>query len=500
MIVFRKFINRHDELAFLNNEYQSDDFSFTVIYGRRRVGKTELIRNFQMDKPHIYFLADKRGTQSNLHRFRKNAAAFFNDYEPKLDTFDDVFEYIKTKWNAAQNTREKLIIVIDEFSYLAQMDDSIPSVFQLIVDEILKGGLYSSSPTINPTPTPATSSSSAFHLILCGSSVSMMEKTTLAYSSPLYGRRTGQIQLKPILYRHIADFFPELSQDELVRIFGATGGVPFYLQFFNPHNTFHDNLKNVVFAKEAVLYAEGEFLLREELREPATYMNILFAISQGATRPGEIASKSFMEAKDLPYYLDTLIKLGFVRKEHPVTEKTTAKKTIYRIDDNFLRFWFRFVLSYKGELEQGNKEPSVDDVKNNYNRYLGETFEQISREMLVYLNSTGKLPFRFQKIGRQWGKIPKAPKGKNDYEIDIAALNNDTKEILFCECKWQDKEIGMDVYLKLKEKAGFVKWLPDKKEYFALISKSGFTKNLRKAAKDDGENVLLLTLDDYNYM
>lgn len=133
MIMFRKFINRQDELALLNNEYQSDGFSFTVIYGRRRVGKTELIRNFQMDKPHIYFLADKRGTEPNLHRFRKNAAAFFNEYEPKLETFDEVFEYIKTKWSGDQ----KLVIIIDEFSYLAQMDESIPSVFQLTLDNYI---------------------------------------------------------------------------------------------------------------------------------------------------------------------------------------------------------------------------------------------------------------------------------------------------------------------------------------------------------------------------
>lgn len=234
------------------------------------------------------------------------------------------------------------------------MDDSIPSVFQLIVDEILKKG--------------------AFHLILCGSSISMMEKSALAHSSPLYGRRTGQIHIKPVQLRYVREFFPELPLDEIVNIYGAAGGIPFYLLFFNPEDAFYENLKNTFFAKEAVLYAEGDFLLREELKEPATFMNILFAISKGAARAGDIASKSYLEAKDLPYYLDTIIKLGFVRKEHPVLEKPTTKKTICRIEDNFLRFWFRYVLSHMDEIEQGDKKPTIDDLRDSYDAYLGESF------------------------------------------------------------------------------------------------------------------------------
>ncbi len=471
MIMLRKFIDRDEESAYLNREYLSENFSFSVIYGRRRVGKTELISNFLKDKPNIYFLADKRGTKPNLYRLRKTAANFFNDYEPSLETFDEVFGYIKTKWSGKQ----KLVIVIDEFSYLAQIDDSIPSVFQLIVDEILKTGI--------------------FHLILCGSSVSMMEKSALAYSSPLYGRRTGQMRVKPVLFRHMREFFPKQSPDEIVNIYGAAGGIPFYLLFFDQNVSFYENLKNVFFAKEAVLYEEGEFLLREELKEPATYMNILFAISKGAARPGEIASKSYLEAKDLPYYLDTIIKLGFVRKEHPVLEKPTTKKTIYRIEDNFLRFWFRYTLSHRDEIEQGDKKPAIEDLKSSYNAYLGETFEQIGKEMLIYLNSMEKLPFRFQKLGRQWGKIPMAPKGENEYEIDLVAINDDTKDILFCECKWENSKVDIDLYHDLLEKAGFVSWHPERKEYFAFISRSGFTDRMKKEAKAKG--IMLLTLEDY---
>ncbi len=508
----RKFVNRTEELAALNREYASDAFSFTVVYGRRRVGKTELISHFLKDMPHIYFLADRRGTEANLARFRKRAAEVFGDYEPKLETFDEVFSYIKTKWeqgsdwkmvrekagnsrekqehgktmeNRVKNergkkhekeeNREKLVIAIDEFSYLAQEDESIPSVFQLIVDEVLKDG--------------------PFHLVLCGSSVSMMEKSVLAYSSPLYGRRTAQLKIEPVRFRHLPGFFPEMSVEELVQVYGAAGGIPFYLGFFDPALSFRENLEKAFFSKETVLYAEGEFLLKEELRDPSTFMNILSAIAGGATRPSDIADHSFLEAKDLPYYLDVLMKLGFVRKEHPAADKATTKKSIYRIDDPFLRFWFRFVLAHRDELEINDMTPVLEDISGNYPRFLGETFEQISREFLLALNAAGKLPFRFKKIARQWGKVPKAPKGKNDYEIDLCALNPDTREMLLCECKWQDRPVDTDVYRALKEKAGYVQWLPDRKDYFALISKEGFTEEMRKAAEEEG--VLLLTLGDY---
>ena len=469
--MIRNFINRVQELEYLDREYKSGDFSFTVIYGRRRIGKTELIQQFIKDKPHIFFLADMRGTRPNALRFRKRSSSLFSDIEPAADTFDGVFEYISKQWKEDQ----KLVIVIDEFSYLAQADQSIPSVFQLIVDEILKGG--------------------PFHLILCGSSISMMEKTTLSHSSPLYGRRTGQIRLMPLSFLHMSGFFPDYKPDELMQIYGATGGIPFYLRFFDPEKGFYENLEQSIFSKEAVLYAEGEFLLREELREPATYMNILYSISKGATKAGEIAAGAFMETKDLSYYVDTLIKLGFLRKEHPAAEKTSTRKTIYVIDDPFLRFWFGYVLVHKDSLEAGDSSHAIEDLKKSYDRYLGETFEQVSKEMLMDLNLHDRLPFRFKSIGRQWGKIPNRPKGKNDYEIDLVTLDQETKNILFCECKWQKQKTNADVYFSLKEKASHVKWFPERKEHFALISKSGFTKNLREIAKQ--ENVLLFTLEDY---
>jgi hypothetical protein len=468
--MFRKFVDRAEELNSLEKEYTNGGFSFTVIYGRRRIGKTELITHYIRDKPHIYFLADHRGTSTNVERFRKRAADFFDDFEPRVEGFDDVFEYIAKKWDR----EEKLVVAIDEFSYLVQQDGSIPSVFQLITDEILR--------------------ERPVHLILCGSSISMMEKSTLAHSSPLYGRRTSQIQTKPIPFRHIQQFFPDISLEECMQIYGVTGGIPYYLLFFDPEKEFAANLENNVFATDAVLYEEGDFLLREELREPATFMNILYAIATGASRPAEIATRAYLQPKDISYYLKILMKLGFVSRQHPIADKPATKKTIYRLEDNFLRFWFRFVLPHKDELEPGNVVPVLEDIKKNYDRFLGMTFEDVGKETLIHLNSAGKLPFTFRKIGRQWGKIAAAARGKNDYEIDLVALNAESRDILFCECKWQKQKVGPDVYYSLKEKGGFVDWHSEGQKHFALISRAGFTPRMREIAEE--EKVILIGLAD----
>ncbi len=468
MIMFRKFMDRESELKALRDSCAQDRFTLMVVYGRRRVGKTELITKSAEGLPAIYFLADKRGTRSNLHRFRKKVAEFFGEFEPAVETFDEMFRYIVEKWKG----EEKLVIIFDEFSYLAEKDASIPSVFQLIVDEII---------------------GDKFHLILCGSSVSMMEKGVLAYSSPLYGRRTGQIKLKPLAFKELRKFYPGANMETLVQFYGAFGGLPFYHTFMDPSKDFYKNLSNTVLNNKNLLYAEGEFLLKEELRDPATFMNILAAIAKGATKASEIATKSFLQAKDLPYYLQILQNLGFVVKENPVLEKPTTKKSIYRIGDPFIRFWFTFVLQNKDALERGLIKEVLENIKKGYNEYLGQSFEEICKDFLFGIMGTSILPVQLHKLGRQWGKIPGKAKGENEYEIDFVGVNEETKDILFCECKWSGKKVDFDVLKELQVKSRFVSWNKNRKEHYAVISKSGFTMRAKEYAR---ENMLLFDLSD----
>jgi len=237
-----KFINRNEELEFLEERYRRKNFEFFVIYGRRRVGKTELIKNFLKDKKNIYFLSDKSGTERNVERFKKKIAEYFNEPVIATNDIEEVFSYF------VERIDEKVVIVFDEFSYLLEKDDAISSIFQVICDELLKG--------------------KNIFLILCGSSISMMESEALSSKSPLYGRKTGHIKLIPIRFRYFKDFFPNNKIEKNIEFYAILDGIPFYLEKFSDKKSVFENIKEQILDKKGGLYEEVEFLLKEELREP----------------------------------------------------------------------------------------------------------------------------------------------------------------------------------------------------------------------------------------
>jgi len=467
--MIRKFVNRKEELEFLETEFMDTGLKVIILYGRRRVGKTELINQFCKDKPHIYFLADKRGTAINAREFAANSARYFNDITPDVRNFDDAFIYILKR-----TEDRKLIVAIDEFAYLVEKDDSIPSVFQKIVDVHLKG-----------TNT---------YLILCGSSISMMEGI-LGYRSPLYGRRTGQWKVTPLRFMDSWSFLPRYSLEEFIEAFSVVGNIPAYLLQFDDSADIYENIEKRILGKGNPLYDEVEFILRAELREPSVYMSVVEAIANGATKVTEIANRCYMNAKDIPKYLQVLQRLQLVHRVVPVTErKTKTKKALYQISDNFFRFWFRFVYPNRSDVEGGEVDRALSKIRAEFNPYVGRIFEQVCREFLVEVNHRAGLPFHFTKIGTWWGHFREDGMRK-EIEIDLVALNEDTRDILFAECKWQNKKVGINTYHNLMEKSTRVEWHLDKrKEYFALFSKAGFTPELKK--EEDKENVILFDLKE----
>ena len=465
-----RFIDREAELEFLEKKFNSSGAQFVVIYGRRRVGKTELIKQFCKEKNSLYFLADKRGTLLNVERFAQKAADQLSDVVPKAENFYDFFRYL-----IQRAASERVVIVIDEFSYLMERDNTISSVFQVIWDEYLKD--------------------ENVMLILCGSSVSMMVEGVLSQKAPLYGRRTGQWKLDPLKIHNAWEFHRDIGAERAVEFYSVTGGVPLYILEFDAEKDVFENIREHILTKGEFLYDEAETLLKEELRTYYLYLSIFEAIAMGKTRIVEIADYSKIAQKDLPKYLTTLMKLELVGKEHPVTEKEQSKKTRYFVKDNFFRFYFKYIHPNKTEIESGNPDKVISVIKRDFGSYVGKSFENIVYESLVRLNSLGRLPFGFTRIGRMWGKIPGKPKGENTYEIDLVALNDATKEILFAECKWTNRKTDADVLETLTEKSMFVKWNnAERKEYFAVFSKSGFTEKAYAYAEKNG--VLLYTLPD----
>lgn len=420
-----KFIDREKELSFLHNMLGKSG-GLVIIYGRRRVGKTELIKQFISDKHHLYYLADKRGTEINAKNMARLAAETFNEMPPVVENFDDVFKFI------VKRVHEKFIVVIDEFSYLVEKDNSIPSVFQKIVDEIIRG--------------------KDILLILSGSSISMMYQGTLSYKSPLYGRRLGEWKLDPLDFKDAIKFFPGASLEKAIELYTIFGDIPSYLVDIEPSRTIEDNIINTILRKGSRLYREPEFLLKEELREPSRYISIFEALGSSA-KLSEVASKADVPAKDMPKYFKVLSELELVRREIPVTEKKT-KNSHYYINDNLFYFYFKFANPSVSFLEEGREEEVYKKIEPSLIQLFSKAFEDVVRECIP-----GFLDFQVESKGRWWGYSRKEGV-RSEEEIDVVALNQAEKKIAFIECKYSniDYKRAQEIIKELKRKAKIVKW------------------------------------------
>jgi AAA+ ATPase superfamily predicted ATPase len=362
-----------------------------------------------------------------------------------FESFEDALVYL------SDNIGEKrLVLVIDEYQNLAKRDKGFSSMLQKIWDLHLK--------------------KSNIHLILCGSTISMMHSEILNYSAPLYGRSTSIIHLKPMLSIHIHDFVPGLSPEQFMKIFAAFGTIPKYLEMYQKERSFEENVRNLILNKNAFLYSEGYFLLKQEINEVSTYFSILEAISKGATKLGNISSMLEMQSSQLTRYMEKLIDLGFIDKDVPVTEKNPLKSKLgrYRFRDNFLKFWFYYVYKNYRYLEIGLLEYVEKEIEQNFNdHFVSFAYEDYVKEGIMQ-NPVSYLGFIPLKIGRWWN---------NKEEIDLVAF--DEENIAFIECKWRNQPAGVDVLKSLKKKVELLN--PSLKHQYIIFSKSGCTDALENS-------------------
>lgn len=457
------FIDRKEEMSFLDERYHKKEFDFFVIYGRRRIGKTELIKHFIKNKPHIYVLCNKAGTSANILKFRQETAKYLSEPEIASENLEEIFSHL-----VSRAKERKPVVVFDEFSYLVEKDDAVPSMFQAVVDEVLSG--------------------KNFMLVICGSSISMME-TLLGYKNPLYGRKTGHLKIDFMKFRHFREFFPHSALEENIKAYAILGGVPFYLEKFDKNKTALENAKEQILSKTGGLYEEVDFLLKEEFREPDTYKAILSAIASGSTKVAEMSIRSGIKASDLDRYLKALIALGIIRKDIPATEKKGSKKTLYSIDDNFFDFYSLFFEPHRSDIEIGETHNVNESLKIKFNAYVGKKFEKLVRTEVI----RKVIPFQASKVGRWWGFYRDAGGLRKELEIDVVALSeqNEDKQILFCECKWQDKVDAERILAELNEKAQHVDWNNNngkRREHYVIVAKS-FSRKVKAGA-------LCLDLDD----
>ncbi len=438
---FIMFYNRDEELKTLEKDYRKNGSSFSVIYGRRRVGKTALIYKFIKDKPNIFFYA----TEANLSIQLTNLLSqilkivdkpYLKDIE--IHSLEQLFDILNE-----YHFKKKLVFVIDEYQNLSKVDKSTSSQLQSIWDTMLK--------------------SKNIHLILCGSVVSMMHSEVLDYTSPLYGRRTTNIHLKELQTRYIESFIPNISFEDKMRVYASFGTIPKYLESYDTSLDFYENIKENILNKNSFLYQEGYFLLKQELNELANYFSILEIISKGETKIGSIASKMQVPSTYITRYLTKLIDLDILTKEVPITEKNPLKSKLgrYRFKDKFLNFWFFYVYKNYNFLEINQTQAVIEEIKQNFNdRFVSFAFEDFVKEQIM-LNPTKFLSFTPLKIGRWWN---------NKEEIDLVAYNE--TNIAFIESKWQNSINKERVKNALVKKSMAIK--TDKKEEYVVVSKGDF--------------------------
>ncbi len=438
----QQFIDRDQELEFLQKRLDSGTAELILIYGRRRVGKTMLLLKLMESARGVYYLADKRPEAQNMEGLKRSMADFLDDDLFRRARFGSWDELLGAFAEKAGD--ERLVLIIDEFPFLVESNRALPSIFGKVWDTVL--------------------SKTKVSVILCGSSIGMMEEM-MGYGSPLYGRRTGQWQVMPMDMVHLRSFFPQYDLDDLMRTFGTLDMIPFYLNQFDPRVDYFTNVQERILDKGSLLYLEPEFLLRQELREPASYMAILRSISLGNTRFNKIMDDSGLEKSLVSKYLSVLEALHMVERAYPVTERQRKRRALYRLRDNYLGFWFRYVYPNKSLLEQGRKEAVLDLVRKDLDNYLGRIFERAAAEMLWRQDGMDLLPFRLRELGPWW---------TGEEEIDLVG-HDGSANILFAECKWG--ELGLAEAIAILEKLGQKKeimpWKKGKrKEQSCLIARS----------------------------
>lgn len=432
------FVDRKEELAKLEESYEKGDSALFVLYGRRRVGKTSLLKELVERYDGLYLLGRQEAEKEQLERFSRELSRFFNDPVPEKDPFtnwDSFFTYLAEKME-----KERFPLVFDEFPYIVQANESLPSILQDYWDNSF--------------------SKIDAYIAICGSSISMMEEL-LGYKSPIYGRRTEQMLLKPLNFFQTREFFPSRETEDIVEIYSILGGTPGYLLEFDREKSLEENIKEKMLRKQSFLHQDVPFVLREELREPRNYFSILHSISKGNTRIGGIINDTGLSKGTVSKYLSVLSDLHLVERNVPITEKNPEKSRngLYSVQDNYFNFWFRFVFGNQNYIEQDRIDKLMEErIEPELNTYIGHKFEGIALQWL-------KKRYQDHLWGRWW---------HNEHEIDCVGVDESENSIIFGEVKWSElskKDLKREAE-KLREKAEKVKWGQEpRNERFIIIAR-----------------------------
>ena len=451
----KRFVDRDRELDQLTDCYESETADFVVIYGRRRLGKSELVRqSIEGRDDAVYYQAVESTAENQLEQFVDTATAQFSSLGNVRRDWEVLLEALG---------EEDAIVVIDEFPFLIEEDESLPSRIQRVWDmELQETGMT---------------------LVLVGSSISVMEDKVLSGSAPLYGRRTATIDLEPLDVADARQFFPEYDPETAVTAWAIYGGTPHYLQTIDSDQSLGANVQQAILSERGLLYSEPEFLLRTELRQPNTYFSILRALAHGRRTPNEIAGMAGVDSGSLSTYLQKLRRLRLVERHIPVTESPTAsKRGRYRIAAPLFRFWFRFVYGNQDQLRMLGDDAYDEIVAPELADYVSPLFERLCQRALW-----GLVDRRFRDVGQWWFK---------KHELDVLGLTDEG--LVAGECKFTSQPVSEGLLAELERTTTEVRWPEgpaDGETLYVLFSRSGYTDDLERAA-DARDDVRLFELSD----
>lgn len=467
------FIGRKRELSSLEKLYHQQGFGMTVIYGRRRIGKSTLIREFLKDKRAIFYTATKVGKARNLELFCQQVVSLL---DPALTgvsfpSLEAILDFITDRLSG-----DKLVLVIDELPYWAQDDGALLSVLQKYID--------------------TRWSEQDMMIILCGSSLSFMENKVLSEKSPLFGRRNTQIRLEAFDYLEAAEFVPDYSAEDKAIIYGITGGVAKYLAMIDPRGSADDNIKAQFFNTDGYLYDEPRNLLAQEFTDVALVNNVIEQIASGSNTVNEISQKIGQNSSTVLYALDKLIQVGLITKKKCITEEKNRKKTQYVLKDQMFRFWYAFIPKATSIIEIGQGDLYFDRVvKPQIHNYMGSVFEEMCRYYTLKEGICGAFGNTLTEVGTWWGTeilLRGSEKVQQSADIDVVGISELDKTAVLGECKFKKEKIDKNVYDTLLRRSAVISG-----KYriirFLFFSLSGYTSWFDSIQNND---IALLTLDD----
>ncbi len=463
-------IGRNNELKEIETLYNSNKFEFLVLYGRRRIGKTTLLTDFAKKHNCFYFLAQEKSVSLNIKEFTSLIKDYFNmEYMPTANDWADVIAILneRIEIKLKESNGKKVCIIIDEFPFIAKEYPTIKSILQHTIDHKWQN--------------------KNIMLILCGSSVSFMINEVLGYSSPLYGRRTANMELKPLNYLEATKFFPNFSNIDKITTYLILGGIPYYLQTFSDKLSIKENIKNSIFSDVSLLKEEPILLLKQEFREPAIYNSIIEAIATGSSKFNEISQKIKEESSKCASYIKNLQEVRIINRLIPYGESLNSKRSIYILSDFFFRFWYKYVFANSTTLSLLGASKYTDLIYNDISQVLGLAFEEVCLQYLTILARNNKLPFIPNGLGKWWGNNPQ--KKKQD-DIDIMGVNGDKG--IFCECKFKNEKFDLSEFNDLISASEIFTEIKEK--YYYVFVKSEYTQAVIDKSKE--YNVKLLTIDD----